>query len=90
MPRGSHILLYTLFLQGIWPSAGSAKSPYFRPGREGDHPRKLQPNGLYSEIHFCRLAALNLNTESASGSVDGRVRGHDVVDGSLHPASKRR
>ena len=34
---------------------------------------------------FIGWLQLNLVTES----VDDRLRGHDVVDGSLHPASKR-
>ena len=51
----------------------------------------LKPSDLASGGFFTGNTRLQLNlvTESASGSVAGRVRGHDVVDGSLHPASKR-
>ena len=46
-------------------------------GRERGHPRKLQPYGSYGGIHFVGWLQLNVVTASASGSVDGRVRGHD-------------
>ena len=43
-------------------------------------------NPMVYIVKFILVGWLQLNfvTKSASRSVDGRLRGHDVVDGSLH------
>ena len=54
----SHIFPAHVVFAGDLVERLRGQIPNFRHGRGRGHPRKLQPYGLYNEIHFCRLTTV--------------------------------